>query len=232
MIRCSAHSPRLLALLERPERKLLVYHNVTPPGYFWNHHPGVAVACAVGRAQLPLFARAVDVCAADSDFNAGDLRAAGADARVLPILFDPARLEQRGRAPEGDGPLVLVVSRLAPNKRHDLAIAAFDAWRAEHGVDPPGMLCVGEPVSPSYAELIGGPGQRFGHAGRRAGPAGPERRLRCGRRDAVDVRARGLLGAAAGGLPLRPAGGGAARRGDARGGRRRRAVGPRRTTWP
>ncbi|HEX5910422.1 MAG TPA: glycosyltransferase [Thermoleophilaceae bacterium] len=155
VIRWSAYSPRLLALLERPERKLLVYHNVTPPGYFWNHHPGVAVACAVGRAQLPLFARAVDVCAADSDFNAGDLRAAGADARVLPILFDPSRLEERGRAPDGDGPLVLVVSRLAPNKRHDLAIAAFDAWRAEHG-GPARMLCVGEPLSPSYAELIGG----------------------------------------------------------------------------
>ncbi|HYI37210.1 MAG TPA: glycosyltransferase [Thermoleophilaceae bacterium] len=156
VIRWSAYSPRLLRLLERLERKLLVYHNVTPPGYFWNHHPGVAVACAVGRAQLPLFARAADVCAADSEFNAGDLRAAGvADARVLPILFDPARLAERGRAPGGEGPLVLVVSRLAPNKRHDLAIAAFDAWRAEHG-GPARMLCVGEPLSPSYAALIGG----------------------------------------------------------------------------
>lgn len=154
-IRWSAYSPRLLRLLERPERKLLVYHNVTPPGYFWNHHPGVAVACAVGRAQLPLFARAVDVCAADSDFNAADLRAAGADARVLPILFDPARLAQRGTPPAGDGPLVLVVSRLAPNKRHDLAIAAFEAWRAEHA-PAARLLCVGEALSPSYADLIGG----------------------------------------------------------------------------
>ena len=50
---------------------------------------------------------------------------------------------------------MLVVSRLAPNKRHDLAIAAFDAWRAEHG-GPARMLCVGEPLSPSYAALIGG----------------------------------------------------------------------------
>lgn len=154
VIRWSAYSPRLLALLERPERKLLVYHNVTPAGYFWNHHAGVALACAVGRAQLPAFARGADVCAADSEFNAGDLRAAGADARVLPILFDPARLAERGRAPEGDGPLVLVVSRLAPNKRHDLAIAAFEAWRGEHG-GPARMLCVGEPLSPSYAALIG-----------------------------------------------------------------------------
>ncbi|MGI8749111.1 MAG: glycosyltransferase [Thermoleophilaceae bacterium] len=154
VIRYSAYSPRLLGLLDLPQPKLLVYHNVTPPGYFWNHHPGVAVACAVGRAQLPLFARAADVCAADSEFNAGDLREAGAaQARVLPILFDPERLAERGSPPRGDGPLVLVVSRLAPNKRHDLAIAAFAAWQAEHGRGGR-LVCVGEPVSPSYAALV------------------------------------------------------------------------------
>ena len=156
IIRYSAHSAALMRVLERPEPKLVVYHNVTPPGYFWNHHVGVALACAVGRAQLPRFARAATVAAGDSEFNAAELRAAGAaDARVLPILFDPRRLEPRGTPPAGDGPLVLVVSRLAPNKRHDLAIAAFAAWRAEHGVDAR-LVCVGEPVSPSYGELIAG----------------------------------------------------------------------------
>jgi glycosyltransferase involved in cell wall biosynthesis len=72
---------------------------------------------------------------------------------VLPILFDPGRLAERGSPPRGEGPLVLVVSRLAPNKRHDLAIAAFAAWRAEHGASAR-LLCVGEPVSPSYAALV------------------------------------------------------------------------------
>ncbi len=164
VIRYSAHSAALMSLLERPEPKLVIYHNVTPPGYFWNHHVGVALACAVGRAQLPRFARAATVAAGDSQFNATELRAAGADdARVLPILFDPERLAPRGRAPEGEGPLVLVVSRLAPNKRHDLAIAAFAAWRAEHGV-PARMLLVGEPVSPAYGELVAGLAQRAGGA--------------------------------------------------------------------
>ena len=154
VLRWSAYSPRLLALLEAPQRKLLVYHNVTPPGYFWNHHPGVAVACAVGRAQLPRFARAAHLAVADSDYNAGELRSAGvAGVRVLPILFDPARLGPRGRAPDGDGPLVLVVSRLAPNKRHDLAIGAFAAWQREHGHGGR-LLCVGEALSPSYGDLV------------------------------------------------------------------------------
>jgi glycosyltransferase involved in cell wall biosynthesis len=154
VIRYSAYSARLLPLLDLPQRKLLVYHNVTPPGYFWNHHPGVAVACAVGRAQLPLFTRGVDVCVADSAFNAAEMRDfAVADVRVVPILFQPERLTPRGRVPAGAGPLVLVVGRQAPNKRHDLAIAAFAAWRREHAPEAR-LLCVGEPVSPVYGARV------------------------------------------------------------------------------
>ena len=50
---------------------------------------------------------------------------------MVPILFGPARGSSRGGGrPEGDGPLVLVVGRLAPNKRHDLVLAAFERLRA------------------------------------------------------------------------------------------------------
>jgi len=151
VIRYSAYSSKLLPVLALPNSKLLVYHNVTPPRYLWNHHAGVAVACAVGRMQLPRFARAADLAVGDSDFNTAELREAGAPhARTLPILFDDARLAERGAPPaSGAGPLVLVVSRLAPNKRHDLAIAAFAAWRAERAPDAR-LLVVGEPLSPSY----------------------------------------------------------------------------------
>ncbi|MGI8945373.1 MAG: glycosyltransferase, partial [Thermoleophilaceae bacterium] len=151
VIRYSAYSSKLLPLLELPNRRLLVYHNVTPPRYLWNHHATVAVACAVGRVQLPRFARAATLAVGDSDFNAAELRAAGAgDARTLPILFDAARLGETGTPPApGAGPLVLVVSRLAPNKRHDLVIAAFAAWRAER-CPAARLLVVGEALSPSY----------------------------------------------------------------------------------
>lgn len=165
VIRYSAYSGQLLPALELPQRKLLVYHNVTPPRYMWNHHAGVAVACALGRAQIRRFARAADVAVGDSEHNAAELRAAGAaGARALPILFDEARLAERGSPPGGDGPLVLVVSRLAPNKRHDLAIGAFAAWQIEHA---PGarLLCVGEPLSPAFAKVIEGIAERSG-AGR------------------------------------------------------------------
>ncbi|MGH3995800.1 MAG: glycosyltransferase, partial [Pseudonocardiaceae bacterium] len=85
------------------------------------------------------------------------------EARALPILFDEARLAERGSPPAGDGPLVLVVSRLAPNKRHDLAIGAFAAWQREHA---PGarLLCVGESLSPGFRQLIDGIAERSGAA--------------------------------------------------------------------
>ena len=166
VIRYSAFSGQLTGALELPQRKLLVYHNVTPPRYLWNHHAGVAVACALGRAQMPRFARAVDVAVGDSEHNAAELRAAGApSARVLPILFDDGRLAPRGAAPPaGDGPLVLVVSRLAPNKRHDLAIGAFAAWQREHAPDAR-LLCIGEPLSPAFRGLVEGIAARSDAAG-------------------------------------------------------------------
>ena len=166
VIRYSAFAGQLTPALDLPQRKLLVYHNVTPPRYLWNHHAGVAVACALGRAQMPRFARAVDVAVGDSEHNAAELRAAGApSARVLPILFDDGRLAPRGAAPPaGDGPLVLVVSRLAPNKRHDLAIGAFAAWQREHAPDAR-LLCIGEPLSPAFRGLVEGIAARSDAAG-------------------------------------------------------------------
>ena len=154
VIRYSAYAPTLRPLLDLPQPKLLVYHNVTPPRYFWNHHPGVAVACALGRDQLPRYAQAVDVAAADSEFNARELKDAGArETRVVPILFESGRLADQGPAPEGGGPLVLVVGRLVPNKRHDLAIAAFADYQRRLAPEAR-LVLVGEPLSPSYRVLI------------------------------------------------------------------------------
>jgi glycosyltransferase involved in cell wall biosynthesis len=157
VVHYSAFSP-LRLVLELPQRKLLVYHNVTPPRFFWRHHPGVAVACALGRAHLARWAPAADSLAAVSAFNARELEAAaGAEqgsARVVPVLFDPDRLGGRGKAPpDGSGPLVLCVGRLAPNKRHDLVLAAFAAYQRACAPDAR-LLCVGEPLSARYRALL------------------------------------------------------------------------------
>jgi glycosyltransferase involved in cell wall biosynthesis len=137
--------------LELPGRKLIVHHNVTPPRYLWDHAPNVAASCALALRELPDYVRAADAVAAVSEFNAGELDRE--DVTVVPILRDPDRLRERGTPPAGDGPLVLVVGRLVPNKRHDLAAQVFDAYR--RGCEPNArLLFVGEPLTPAYRRLV------------------------------------------------------------------------------
>jgi glycosyltransferase involved in cell wall biosynthesis len=155
LVHYSAYAPGLEELLERPQRKLLLYHNITPPEYLWAHAPHVATLCALGRDHLPRWAAAVDVAAAVSRYNARELEEAGArDVRVVPVLLDPARLEPRGRSPDGSGPLVLSVGRLAPHKRPDLVLRALALYRGECARDAR-LLLVGEPLSRTYARELG-----------------------------------------------------------------------------
>ena len=149
----SAYAPRLEPLLARPQRKLLVYHNVTPAEWLWEHQPHVATLCALGRDHLPRWAQAVDVAAAVSKYNAAELRKAGAsDVRVVPILFDAARLDGASAgavATAASGARILSVGRLAPHKRPDLVLRAFALYR--DACDPDARLdMVGEPLSPRY----------------------------------------------------------------------------------
>jgi len=137
-------------LLELPQRKALVYHNITPAKYFWSVHPAVAVICEVGRDKLPALVAASRATAGVSSYNADELRAAGArDPRVVPILADPTRLRYDGARPTTEAPLVLAVGRLAPHKRPDLVIRAFALYQRLHA---PGarLLYAGALQNPPY----------------------------------------------------------------------------------
>ena len=149
LIHYSAYAPKLRAVLELPNRKLLLSHNITPARWFWDHDPQAAVVCALGRKQLPQFAAAADVIAGVSLYNAREM---GSDT-VIPILFDPSRL---GAAADGstskppDGPpLILFVGRLAPHKRQDAIMRAFELYRRRHAPDAR-LVLVGAPVNWAY----------------------------------------------------------------------------------
>ncbi len=156
----SAYAPKLAEQLERPQRKLLVSHNITPARWFWNHEPMTAVQCAIGREQLPRFATAVDLAAGVSQFNADELAAAGATATaVVPILFDPSSWPPAGPEPDGP-PTVLFVGRVSPHKRHDLLIRAFALYRRERAPEAR-LVLVGEPLTPLYGDAIRALGERL-----------------------------------------------------------------------
>ncbi|HWF73188.1 MAG TPA: glycosyltransferase [Solirubrobacteraceae bacterium] len=150
----SAGAPRLRELLALPNRKLLLYHNVTPAWWFWEHAPSVAVQCAVGREQLPALVRGVQVAAADSAFNAAELEALGAArTAVIPLLVDYGRLGPPPPADPSGPPTILFVGRLSPHKHQDEVIRAFALYRCQRAPDARLML-VGDPISSRYLEHL------------------------------------------------------------------------------
>ena len=151
----SAYAPRLADQLARPQRKLLVSHNITPARWFWEHEPMTAVQCTVGREQLPRFARGVDLAAGVSAYNAAELADAGAaETAVVPILFDAARLGAPGPEDRPGPPTILFVGRISPHKRHDLLIRAFALYRRERAPDAR-LVIVGEPLTPGFGAAVG-----------------------------------------------------------------------------
>jgi glycosyltransferase involved in cell wall biosynthesis len=153
----SAGTPRLEELLALPNPKVLLYHNVTPASWLWDYSPIVALHCARGRDQLSELIRAVDVVAADSEFNASELSALGAPAAdVIPLLVDLAPLGSPiDREVDSEAPVVMFVGRLSPHKRQDEVIRAFAAYR-RHRAPGARLSLVGDPLTPAYAELLRG----------------------------------------------------------------------------
>jgi glycosyltransferase involved in cell wall biosynthesis len=151
LVHYSAYAPKLRAVLDMPQRKLLISHNITPARWFWDHDPQAAVVCALGRKQLPQFAAAADVAAGVSLYNAREF---GSDT-VIPILFDPGSLgpPRPAHAPaasEPPGPpTILFVGRLAPHKRQDAVIRAFELYRRRHAPDAR-LVLVGAPINWAY----------------------------------------------------------------------------------
>jgi L-malate glycosyltransferase len=156
LIHYSGYVPGMGRLLELPQLKALLYHNVTPARYFWSSEPHVATVCKLGRDALPRWVEACGSTAAVSGFSAEELSRAGArEPRVVPILLDPRRLEPRGRSPLPDGrsPRVLVVGRLAPHKRPDLVARAFALFQREHAPQA-ALTYVGLPLNPRFQGLL------------------------------------------------------------------------------
>ncbi|MCW3013175.1 MAG: hypothetical protein JWO02_267 [Solirubrobacterales bacterium] len=153
LIHYSAYAPRLRAVLEAPQRKVLLSHNVTPARWFWDYEAGIAVQCALGRRQLPEYAAKADVVVGVSAYNAAEL---GSDL-VVPILFDPVKLGPARTPPPdppaGTPPTLLFVGRIAPHKRQDELIRLLALLRA-HRLPDARLVLVGEPMTNAYLQAL------------------------------------------------------------------------------
>jgi glycosyltransferase involved in cell wall biosynthesis len=168
VVHVSAYARELERALDLPNRRLLLYHNITPSRFLWAHDPYVAMVCALGRDRLRRYAGRVDGAVAASEFSARDLAAAGFDgARGELNLYraDRARLGAPAPAHDGDpdAPMVLFVGRLSHNKRQDRIIKAFALYRREHA---PGarLVLAGSAGRGTYGEFLAGLADELGVA--------------------------------------------------------------------
>jgi len=118
-----------------PERKVLVYHNITPGHYYRSLYDGRETLLTQGRKELKALASTPDLSLADSSFNAGELEEAGfRNVRVMPIILNMDHLscppDRSIVTRYRDGMKnILFVGRIVPNKRFEDLIKACYAYR-------------------------------------------------------------------------------------------------------
>ena len=114
-------------------RKMMIYHNITPPDFFKPYSQGAEQLCRSGLEGIRFLADKVEYCIADSEFNKQDLLRMGytCPIDVCPILIS---FEDYEKKPDlgvlsccrADGfTNILFVGRIAPNKKQEDVIAAF-----------------------------------------------------------------------------------------------------------
>lgn len=156
------------ALLDRPERLVVAYHNITPSVFFLAHEPQFAAGLQWGRHELSLLRDRTVLAIADSAFNAGELEHEGyRDVHVVPAGLHPARLRSVAPDPSLAGRLhaehphgyVLSVSQVLPHKRFEDLVAAMHLVQWVHDV-PLGLVVVGAHRMPGYLRAL----ERFGRS--------------------------------------------------------------------
>jgi len=127
----SIGSPVSKLFFRVPDKKIMIYHNITPHKFFVDSHRILARECYKGRLEIKLFVDKVDLALGDSEFNRRELEAAGySRTGVLPILLDLSKFDEPGdpvtRHLCADGKTtILFVGRVIPNKKFEDIIKTY-----------------------------------------------------------------------------------------------------------
>ncbi|MFK7803865.1 MAG: glycosyltransferase family 4 protein [Anaerolineae bacterium] len=153
----SLGTPIVDQLLKQHHRHLIpVYHNVTPARWFAGSHPELARLTRLGEAQLKQMASIVPAGIGDSEFNCAEMRTAGfQQADVVPITFKADQFEREQPIPlniKNDGPLLLFVGRLSPNKcQEDLVRLLYACRQLEPTTQ---LVLIGSEWMPTYVDWV------------------------------------------------------------------------------
>ncbi|MCR5617221.1 MAG: glycosyltransferase family 4 protein [Clostridiales bacterium] len=132
-------------------RKLLIYHNITPPKFFAKYSGLTARLCSKGRGEVQSLKDTFEGVLCVSDYNREDLLDMGyrCPMAVRPILIP---FKDYDKTPDqeiiekySDGiKNVVFVSRIAPNKKQEDLISMMSAYKKMYG-DSIRLFIVGNP---------------------------------------------------------------------------------------
>lgn len=127
----SIGSPVSKMFFRIPDKKIMIYHNITPYKFFLGYHRILTRECYKGRLEIKLFADKVDLALGDSEFNRRELEKVGYPRTgVLPLLLNLSRFDQKEnhviRSIFSNGKwTILFVGRIIPNKKFEDVIKIF-----------------------------------------------------------------------------------------------------------
>lgn len=136
------------SLPELPGRKMMIYHNITPPEFFRPYNATATKLTQYGYEGTEFLADKIEYAMPVSEYNASELRRMGyrCDMFIRPILIP---FEDYAKTPDGevmkkysdDGYVNIVfVGRIAPNKKQEDLISAFSYYKKN--INPKSRLII------------------------------------------------------------------------------------------
>lgn len=144
-------------------RKIMIYHNITPPHFFEIDCADKVESCRKGLEDVKALAGKFDRCIAVSNFNKQDLISMGYDADTIDVVPIIVALDDYKQTPDqeiidhySDGYTnILFVGRVAPNKKHEDMIRAFAYYK--ENINPKSRLILAgshDGVNNYYTDLV------------------------------------------------------------------------------
>ncbi|EOQ89199.1 glycosyltransferase, group 1 family protein [Leptospira yanagawae serovar Saopaulo str. Sao Paulo = ATCC 700523] len=135
----SIHSKVLDFLLQFPNKKILIYHNVTPESFFEAYDLRFSYLLRKGREDLSVIKNNFQHSFAVSQFNLNELIHLGfKQSRIFPLHLNFQKWnlnseDTKTKAYSYQTPSFLFVGRIAPNKCQDDLIRFARTWKSNYG---------------------------------------------------------------------------------------------------
>lgn len=118
------------AFLKTNAKKMVYYHNITPPKYFYEYSMEKALFLEDGLNQLKTVLKSADFLSTASTFSASDIKKyTDYEVTVIPLLMDYSYLDHPLSHQRDPIFKVLFVGRIAPNKKIEDIILAFSMFQ-------------------------------------------------------------------------------------------------------